>query len=601
MPRCCSSSYGSSFDSLPPDALFLGFDSSTQSLKVTVIDAGLRLVKTAKVHYDTDLPHYGTKDGVHRDPHEPGRTTGPVCMWVEALDKMLDKLASEGFPFHKVVAISGSAQQHGSVYWARGTRDSILRNLDPSKSLLEQLQARAFATKASPNWMDSTTSAQCNAIEQALGGPAQVTALTGSRSLERYTGPQIRKIYETDAETYHATERVSLVSSFMASLLVGDYVAIDHSDAAGMTLMNLRDRTWSPEALNATAPGLRDKLGPLALPHSVAGQVHSYYVDRYKFNPSCQVVHWSGDNPCSLAGLAITRLGDIAISLGTGDTVFGVTNDSHPGLDGHVFPNPIDPNTYVAMLVHKNGSLSREEIKNRYANGSWESFNELLDSTPPLNEGKMGFYYKEWESLPPLPVGYHRYILGRSNENGHSNAYDAEEAKKVPHFDAAAEVRAIVEGQFVAMRAHAERIGLPCPPNRVIATGGGSTNKHLLALLASVFGCDVYTANCPDSAPLGAALRAAQGWICKKKGSFVPVTTLLEGASQETAFQCSLLAKKGSRELHEQYGQLAEVRVQIEQQLLAEINPRQAEIRLEIYQEQLDKKMQHEAMTLVPE
>jgi len=40
--------------------------------------------------------------------------------------------------------------------------------------------------------------------------------------------------------------------------------------------------------------------------------------------------------------------------------VFGVTNDSHPGLDGHVFPNPIDPNTYVAMLVHKNGSLSRE-------------------------------------------------------------------------------------------------------------------------------------------------------------------------------------------------------------------------------------------------
>jgi len=54
-----------------------------------------------------------------------------------------------------------------------------------------------------------------------------------------------------------------------------------------------------------------------------------------------------------------------------------------------------------------------------------------------------------------------------------------------------------VEGQFVAMRAHAERIGLPCPPERVIATGGGSTNKHLLALVASVFGCDVYTANCP--------------------------------------------------------------------------------------------------------
>lgn len=40
--------------------------------------------------------------------------------------------------------------------------------------------------------------------------------------------------------------------------------------------------------------------------------------------------------------------------------VFGVTNDPYPGLDGHVFPNPVDPSSYVAMLVHKNGSLSRE-------------------------------------------------------------------------------------------------------------------------------------------------------------------------------------------------------------------------------------------------
>jgi len=108
-----------------------------------------------------------------------GRSTAPVLMWVEALDVMLCKLAKEGFPFHKVCAVSGSAQQHGSVYWAQGTRASVLRSLDPAKSLLEQLRT-AFATTASPMWMDSTTSAQCSAIEAALGGPAHVTALTGS-------------------------------------------------------------------------------------------------------------------------------------------------------------------------------------------------------------------------------------------------------------------------------------------------------------------------------------------------------------------------------------------------------------------------------------
>lgn len=115
-----------------------------------------------------------------------GRTTAPVLMWVEALDIMLSKLAKDGFPFHKVYAISGSAQQHGSVYWAKGTRNSLLQNLDPSKSLLEQLQ-NAFATTDSPMWMDSTTSAQCSAIEEALGGAANVTALTGKSISTRYS------------------------------------------------------------------------------------------------------------------------------------------------------------------------------------------------------------------------------------------------------------------------------------------------------------------------------------------------------------------------------------------------------------------------------
>jgi hypothetical protein len=53
------------------------------------------------------------------------------------------------------------------------------------------------------------------------------------------------------------------------------------------------------------------------------------------------------------AGLALNQPGDLAISLGTSDTVFGVTKDLHPGLEGHVFPNPVDPESYMAMLCYK--------------------------------------------------------------------------------------------------------------------------------------------------------------------------------------------------------------------------------------------------------
>jgi len=66
-------------------------------------------------------------------------------------------------------------------------------------------------------------------------------------------------------------------------------------------------------------------------------------------------------------------------------------------------------------------------------------------------------------------------------------------------FSLVLQVRAIVEGQFLSMRAHAERIGMPCPPERVIATGGASTNQHLLNLMASIFGCNVYTAQRPGT------------------------------------------------------------------------------------------------------
>lgn len=112
-----------------------------------------------------------------------------------------------------------------------------------------------------------------------------------------------------------------------------------------------------------------------------------------------------------LIGLALNSPGDLAISLGTSDTVFGIASEPHPSLEGHVFPNPVDPNCCMIMLVYKNGSLTREDVRNQYAECSWDVFNKYLEKTSPLNGGKLGFFYKEHEILPPLPVGCHRYVL----------------------------------------------------------------------------------------------------------------------------------------------------------------------------------------------
>ena len=108
-----------------------------------------------------------------------------------------------------------------------------------------------------------------------------LSEITGSRAYERYTGPQIRKLFTTEADLYASTERISLVSSFMASLLIGDYASIDETDGAGMNLMDIKKRCWSKEALQATATGLEEKLGKLAPAYATAGSISQYFVHRF--------------------------------------------------------------------------------------------------------------------------------------------------------------------------------------------------------------------------------------------------------------------------------------------------------------------------------
>lgn len=79
------------------------------------------------------------------------------------------------------------------------------------------------------------------------------------------------------------------------------------------------------------------------------GPINRYFVDRYGFDTSCQVVTFTGDNPASLAGM---RLGsnDIAVSLGSSDVVFLWLNHPQPKTEGHVFVNPIMSSDYMALL-----------------------------------------------------------------------------------------------------------------------------------------------------------------------------------------------------------------------------------------------------------
>ncbi|XP_037703328.1 xylulose kinase isoform X3 [Choloepus didactylus] len=382
----------------------LGWDFSTQQVKVIAVDADLNVFYEDSVHFDSDLLEFGTQGGVHI--HKDGLTvTSPVLMWVQALDVILEKMKASGFDFSQVLAMSGAGQQHGSVYWKTGA-SQVLTSLSPDLLLHQQLQA-CFSISDCPVWMDSSTTAQCRQLEAAVGGAQTLSCLTGSRAYERFTGNQIAKIYQQDPEAYSHTERISLVSSFAASLFLGFYSPIDYSDGSGMNLLQIHDKVWSQVCLDACAPHLEEKLGLLVPSCSVVGAVSSYYVQRYGFHPGCKVVAFTGDNPASLAGMRLEE-GDIAVSLGTSDTLFLWLQEPTPALEGHIFCNPVDPQHYLALLCFKNGSLMREKIRDASASGSWNEFSKALRSTEMGNGGNLGFYFDVMEITPEI-IGHHRF------------------------------------------------------------------------------------------------------------------------------------------------------------------------------------------------
>jgi xylulokinase len=451
-----------------------------------VIEAGgdtRRVVFEHALEFDRELPEYGTTNGVKRSASGLEVSSSPL-MWAAALDRMMTFLTRNGgFDVKQLAAVAGSGQQHGSVY-LNASAASTWNALDPSRPLVDQI-AGILSRPESPIWMDESTRAECDAIERAVGGPEALARLTGSRAYERFTGPQIRKFHDRQPDRWNATDRIHLVSSFLASLLAGVHAPLEPGDGSGMNLMDIHRLTWARAALDATAPDLISRLPNIERSWSVAGPLAPYWQARYGF-PAARVIAWSGDNPCALVGAGLAGPGRVGISLGTSDTIFGYTEDPRVDPEGasHVFGSPTGG--YMSLVCFRNGSLARERIRDEHGL-SWDEFSDALRTTPAGNRGAAMLPWFEPEITPPVRrTGVRRFNLDGTG--------------------AAVHVRAVIEAQMLSMRLHSP--WRDDPPARIHATGGASANREILQVMADVFSADVYQMAGGNSACLGAALRA---------------------------------------------------------------------------------------------
>ena len=467
--------------------LFLGLDCSTQSLTTIIINfESKEIVFTNRVIFDKALLHYNTKNGAYY--FKNGVVHSNPLMWVEALELSFENLVDTGLAIEEIKAISGSGQQHGTVYLNKNFKE-VLQSLDSKITLKEQLK-NVFSRETSPIWIDSSTTKQCEEIRKALGGLKSTITITGSNTFERFSGPQIRKFYQEDPNAYVKTSKIHLVSSFISSLLLAKNSPIDHGDGAGMNLMNIKSKQWDLKALEATAPNLKEKLPPLCKSYDIIGNISPYFVDRYGFSPETLLVAWSGDNPNSLIGIGLTEKGKVGISLGTSDTYFSYMKDLYFDLngEGHVFGAPTGD--YMGLICYKNGSLAREKIKDKF-NLTWEVFSKILNQTPPGNYGKIMLPYFFPEIVPfVLEPKIYRFGFDENDLEGN--------------------VRAIIEAQFLSMRLHSEWINEK--PKEIYTTGGASANREILQVVANIFNTKIRIFEISDSAALGAALRSVKSY-----------------------------------------------------------------------------------------
>jgi xylulokinase len=508
--------------------MYLGIDCSTQSLKLLVINELRELVKEIVVVYDEHLPKYQTQNGIMRHSYDnDGRIehiSTPTLLFVDALELCIEMMKADGFDLSTVKAISASGQQHGSVWWKNKSSELLRQTLIESVSGSEPTDgpgrlsdhlASAFSLDLSPIWMDSSTTVECSELTASVGSARHLAELTGSRAYERFTGAQIKHIAKYKPDVYANTERISLISSLLPTLLVGNYAPIDLSDASGMNMLDIHNKHWHQALLDAIAPDLAEKLGKPVPSDSKLGTIASYWCAKYGFASDCEIYCASGDNPCSLIGLGLNVPGNVGISLGTSDVLFAVTADPKPNADeGSILIHPEDASNYMMMLVYKNGATTRKYVRdavhghNNNDNSCWIKFNESIRRTPVGCNGHIGFYYIEQEITPS------------TKQSGIVKFDDQHTPRLVDNYPVVwhdADCRAIIESQVLSYKHHSLMLGLS-KVSSIIVTGGGSVNREILQIIADIFEMPVSQSSIANTAAKGAAIRAFNAHNKRSRG-----------------------------------------------------------------------------------
>src|SRR5581483_10776761 len=191
--------------------VLFGIDVGTSATKGVAIDPDGDVLAREEAEYALETPRPGWAE---QDPED----------WWRATEKVLTDLTEAA---DKPAGIGLSGQMHGLV--ALDSSDEVLR-----PAIL---------------WNDQRTQAECEEIERTIG-LEKLIALTGNRALAGFTAPKLVWLQHHEPDTYKRIARIALPKDYVRLRLTGEH-ATDVSDASGTLLLDVANRAWSQDVLDA--------------------------------------------------------------------------------------------------------------------------------------------------------------------------------------------------------------------------------------------------------------------------------------------------------------------------------------------------------------
>ena len=263
--------------------LYIGVDLGTSAVKLLLMEGSGRIVKIASREYPLYFPHPGWSE------QKPEDWWSNVLEGIKELTAECDK--------SQVAGISFGGQMHGLVILDEN--DNVIR-----PAIL---------------WNDGRTQKETDYLNNVIGKD-KLVELTANIAFAGFTAPKILWVKANEPENFKKIAKIMLPKDFLAYKMSGTFCT-DVSDASGMLLLDVKNRTWSREMLDIC--GVTEAQMPkLFESYEVVGTLKPDVAAELGLSTNVKIVAGAGDNAAAAVGTGTVGDGRCNISLGTSGTVF---------------------------------------------------------------------------------------------------------------------------------------------------------------------------------------------------------------------------------------------------------------------------------------